>query len=493
MYSAITYMPMGGIGFAMASKMIEMVGTTEQANEWLPRIQNYTILTSYSQTELGHGSDVQNLQTLATFDKDTQEFVVHTPNVADTKWWPGDLGIYSTHTCLFARLIIEGNDYGVQPFFCRVRDHSSHRPLPGVEIGDIGPKLGYNGKDNGFIRFNKFRIPKSSHLSRYVKIDSEGGVSFEGNPKVMYVGMMKMRTAIVGVSYYNLLKASLITLRYSIKRKQFMDTEGREIPIFEYSMQKEKIYTQLSRALVLNSAFITLIDEVDDNDKRARKGDFTRLKTIHLDLCGHKVLSSEWNTYGVQNLIRACGGHGYNMYSGLPLMFKKDFPSMILEGENSVLCLQISRDLLKCYKKMKKGKTDFLVGARAYFKRDLSDFDLPETKADFCDLNKILDLFKHSTLKNTAILYEALTNDVATGGGDMKDLMNNKYGSKMWELGKLQATVSVMINAFQGQKSLGFTPLRDVYNVVSTYFSLDMIEVNIKLLASSGSIKDEQM
>jgi len=56
----------------------------------------------------------------------------------------------------------------------------------------------------------------------------------EGDPRIMYVGMMKMRTSIVGVSYYNLLKASLITLRYSILRKQFKDTAGNEIPIIDY-------------------------------------------------------------------------------------------------------------------------------------------------------------------------------------------------------------------------------------------------------------------
>ena len=59
----------------------------------------------------------------------------------------------------------------------------------------------------------------------------------------MYVGMMKMRTSIVGISYYNMLKASLIALRYSIVRKQFKDSDGLEIPIIDYQMQKQKIYT----------------------------------------------------------------------------------------------------------------------------------------------------------------------------------------------------------------------------------------------------------
>jgi acyl-CoA oxidase len=31
--------------------------------------------------------------------------------------WPGDLGRFATHAVVFARLLIDKKDYGVQPFF----------------------------------------------------------------------------------------------------------------------------------------------------------------------------------------------------------------------------------------------------------------------------------------------------------------------------------------------------------------------------------------
>jgi acyl-CoA oxidase len=30
----------------------------------------------------------------------------------------------------------------------------THEALPGIKVGDIGPKLGYHTTDNGFLMFN---------------------------------------------------------------------------------------------------------------------------------------------------------------------------------------------------------------------------------------------------------------------------------------------------------------------------------------------------
>ncbi|KAI5007922.1 hypothetical protein ZWY2020_008970 [Hordeum vulgare] len=72
----------------------------------------------YAQTELGHGSNVQGLETTATFDPSTDEFVMHSPTLTSSKWWPGGLGKASTHAVFYARLITEGKDYGIHGFIC---------------------------------------------------------------------------------------------------------------------------------------------------------------------------------------------------------------------------------------------------------------------------------------------------------------------------------------------------------------------------------------
>jgi acyl-CoA oxidase len=46
---------------------------------------------------------------------------------------------------VFAQTIVKGKNYGVYPFITQIKD-SDHNWLPGIEGGDIGPKIGFHAK-----------------------------------------------------------------------------------------------------------------------------------------------------------------------------------------------------------------------------------------------------------------------------------------------------------------------------------------------------------
>ena len=97
------------------------------------------ITGAYAQTELGHGSNVRGLQTTATYDASTEEFVMDTPTLDSMKWWPSNM-VMATHCVVYAQMLIGGVEHGVHVFFVQLRDEEL-LPLPGIEIGDIGTKV----------------------------------------------------------------------------------------------------------------------------------------------------------------------------------------------------------------------------------------------------------------------------------------------------------------------------------------------------------------
>lgn len=130
------------------------LGSDEQAEKWIKNVRSMKWMGCYAQTEMGHGSNVAGLETTATLDLATDEFVIHSPTVTSTKFWPGGLGLWANYAAVFAQCIVGENNYGVNCFLVPIRDLETHLPLKGVKVGDIGPKLGYNSKDNGWLMFD---------------------------------------------------------------------------------------------------------------------------------------------------------------------------------------------------------------------------------------------------------------------------------------------------------------------------------------------------
>ena len=253
------------------------------------------MITAYAQTELAHGSDVQELMTTATFDEKTGEFVINTPCLEAYKWWPGDLGVVANWVFLFAQVIVKGEKKGVFPLFVQIRDMKTHKVLPGLEVGDIGPKFGYSSKDNGFMAFTNYRVPRKSLLGKYVSVGKNGDWKTRGNLKMLYAAMMFIRQVIIEYSGDGMAITSLIALRYSIVRSQFKHNKTEERKIIEYQLQKNKIYPILAKAFACTFASQKIGEVIQENYERASKNDFLLMKEGHILLCGSKAVYSQWH------------------------------------------------------------------------------------------------------------------------------------------------------------------------------------------------------
>ena len=124
-------------------------------------------------------------------------FELHSPTVTSTKFWPGSLGRTGNTAMVIARLLTPSSssaspsssspssatssvpgaaydDHGVHNFIVPLRDPATHAALPGVELGDIGPKIGFNNMDNGFLRLHRVRVPRANMAARFSFVDERG-------------------------------------------------------------------------------------------------------------------------------------------------------------------------------------------------------------------------------------------------------------------------------------------------------------------------------
>ncbi|XP_030389818.1 peroxisomal acyl-coenzyme A oxidase 1 isoform X3 [Gopherus evgoodei] len=344
--------------------------TLEQQDRFFMPAWNLEIIGSYAQTEMGHGTHLRGLETTATYDPATQEFILNSPTVTSIKWWPGGLGKTSNHAIVLAQLYTQGQCKGLHAFIVPIRQLGTHEPLPGITVGDIGPKFGYDEMDNGYLKMDNFRIPRENMLMKYAKIEPDGTYVKPVSDKLTYGTMVFIRSIIVGDSARSLSKACTIAIRYSSVRHQSELKPGDPEPqILDYQTQQYKLFPLLATAYAFHfvGAYIKMTYHRITGD--INEGDLSELPELHALTAGLKAFTSWIANAGIEECRMACGGHGYSRCSGLPDIYVTFTPCCTYEGENTVMMLQTARFLIKSYTQVCSGQ---LVSGMVSYLNDLS-------------------------------------------------------------------------------------------------------------------------
>ncbi|XP_073958416.1 acyl-coenzyme A oxidase 1-like [Choristoneura fumiferana] len=284
--------------------------SVEQQVHWLGRAFNCDIIGTYAQTELGHGTFIRGLETTATYDPSTKEFVLHSPTLTSYKWWPGGLAHTANYCIVVAQLYTNGKCHGIHPFIVQLRDEETHMPLPGIKIGEIGAKLGMNGTNNGFLGFDKVRIPRE----------------------------------------YMLMKNSKV-----LETSSLVQVHEPEPQILEYVTQQHKLIIGIATVHALRLSGSWMWNMYNNVTAELESGDLDRLPELHALSCCLKAVSTADAAECVERCRLSCGGHGYMMSSSLPLMYGLVTAACTYEGENTVLHLQTARYLVKAWQQAMGG------------------------------------------------------------------------------------------------------------------------------------------
>ncbi|WFD31990.1 acyl-CoA oxidase [Malassezia sp. CBS 17886] len=358
-----------GVHLGLFTNAVRSGGTSGQFGYWLSKgmlgLRNF--FGCFGMTEIEHGSNVAGLQTTATLDEDSDEFIVHTPNLGATKWWIGGAAQSATHCAVFARLKVKGKDYGTKTFIVPLRDPETFLLLPGINVGDIGRKMGRDGIDNGYIQFTYVRIPRAYMLMRYTQVTRDGQVFEPPLQQLTYGALLGGRASMVNDSGNVAKKALTIGIRYAAVRRQFKSNENNklETQILDYPIHQRRLLPLLAQAVafgftsqelnVMLRETTAALDALEPGDPKLDDV-INLLKSTHASSSGLKAFCT-WATLNTIEVCRqSCGGHGYSAYTGLASLGQDFAVHCTWEGDNTILALQAGRSLIAAYQDAQQGK-----------------------------------------------------------------------------------------------------------------------------------------
>jgi acyl-CoA oxidase len=249
---------------------------------------------------------------------------------------------------VFAKLIIDKIDYGVNAFIVPIRDTNS-KILKGITIGDCGLKMGLNGVDNGTIRFENVSIPKENMLDRFASVNDDG--KFESpipsDNRRFFTMLGTLVGGRIGIprSALTAAKSGLtIAIKYSDKRRQFGPEGGSEVPILNYRMHQRRLIPLLAKTYAIHFALHYLTSRFMNKKE-------SEMQEIEALAAGMKAYST-WSTTAVlQECREACGGKGYLSENRIDALKNDTEIYTTFEGDNTVLMQLVAKNRLSEFRK----------------------------------------------------------------------------------------------------------------------------------------------
>ena len=355
-----------GVQHGLFGGAILNLGNEEQRNKWLPGVISVDIPGCYGMTELGGGSDVQNLETTITYLPDSGEFEVNTPTPSARKAYIGNAADDGRMAAVFGQLIVGEENHGVHCIIMDIRDDDGNA-LPGIELGDHGLKGGLLGVDNGTMAFDHVRVPRTNLLNRYGDVSEAGVYSSPIERRsqrfsTMLSTLVRGRISVGGAASSATRRALIIATRHAMNRTQFKKPTKEPVTLIEYQTHQRKLIPEIARAYAFGFAQNELISNYDAvmTDNETENDDVRAMETR---AAGLKVLQTRWANDTLQIAREACGGYGYMAENGLTTLLHDADVFATFEGDNTVLQLLVGRSLLADFKAA-WSNLDLLEGAR---------------------------------------------------------------------------------------------------------------------------------
>ncbi|MBS1682005.1 MAG: acyl-CoA dehydrogenase family protein [Bacteroidetes bacterium] len=336
-----------GVQFGLWGMSVYFLGTEKHHKKYLKDIGTLDLPGCFAMTEIHHGSNVKGVETTATYNHTTKTITVNTPHKNARKEFIGNAALHGHMATVFAKLIVEGKDYGVCAVIVPLRDKKGNT-LSGITIEDCGRKMGLNGVDNGKIEFKNVVVPLENLLDRYTQITAEGKFSspIASDNRRFFTMLGTLVGGRIGIPRAGLSasKSGLaIAIKYGDQRKQFGPEGAPEVPILNYRTHQRRLMPYLANVYALHFSLQYLTHRFLNRKEE-------EMQEIEALAAGLKSFTT-WNaTATLQECRECCGGKGYMSENRIDALKNDSDIFTTFEGDNTVLMQLVAKSRLTEFK-----------------------------------------------------------------------------------------------------------------------------------------------
>ncbi|MEV6162675.1 acyl-CoA dehydrogenase [Streptomyces sp. NPDC052052] len=295
-------------------------------------------------TEVAHGNDAAAVETTASYDRERDGFVLHTPHAGAQKFMPNTSPAGGPKTGLVAaRLLVDGTDQGVFLFLVPLTD--AERALPGVRVRRLSARLG-SPVDHSVTSFDQVFVGREALLGgEHGRIGDDGEFSSVlGNRRHRLLtsigrvtsGKISMSACAVGSA-----RATLaVAVRYGGHRYISGPRGSRRVPVIAHRSHHGPLVRAMATVFGMSLLHRRAMERWEKESDGPNRAEAERLVAV----------AKGWITWEARDVIvecrERCGAQALLEHNGINALITGVEGAITAEGDNLAIHVKAATEML---------------------------------------------------------------------------------------------------------------------------------------------------